>query len=337
MIENEEIPEAKAIPIPPNPAPVALYGNQDAMDDFPVLKAFQQYVDSEQAKAHKRLMSVCFFFTMLIVVIIGVFLFVVMNMRNNRSLPDGTAEMQRHLMEQTAKMNERLIQQLLAQKNTPPPSPAASVVVVGDNKEKPAVDSALNAKERELAAREAELKKREFEEAQKELIARENALKEREAKMAADLAEKAKKNSEEQAREKKRKEILEHRRKLYPEYFDENGNELAEPLNRKRESVKSQEIDPRDIEIARLKQAAEIEKLKAELAQLKQTRKAAEKTTRPARAADENDDDLAELDALLESSGVYGKKEKADSKNNSPSLPGALELDIGDDVWTIPY
>jgi predicted PurR-regulated permease PerM len=115
MIENEEIPEAKAIPIPPNPAPVALYGNQDAMDDFPVLKAFQQYVDSEQAKAHKRLMSVCFFFTMLIVVIIGVFLFVVMNMRNNRSLPDGTAEMQRHLMEQTAKMNEQLIQQLIGQ------------------------------------------------------------------------------------------------------------------------------------------------------------------------------------------------------------------------------
>jgi hypothetical protein len=210
------------------------------------------------------------------------------------------------------------------------------VVVVGDNKEKSAAENSLDAKERELAAREAEIKKREFDEAQKELIARENALKEREAKMAADLAEKAKKNSEEQAKEKKRREILKHRRKLYPEYFDENGNELAEPLNRKRESVKSQEIDPRDIEIARLKQAAEIEKLKAELAQLKQTRKAAEKTTRPARAADENDDDLAELDALLESSGVYGKKEKADSKN-SPSLPGALELDIGDDVWTIPY
>lgn len=335
MIENEEIPEAKAIPIPPNPAPVALYGNQDAMDDFPVLKAFQQYVDSEQAKAHKRLMSVCFFFTMLIVVIIGVFLFVVMNMRNNRSLPDGTAEMQRHLMEQTAKMNEQLIQQLISQRNAPHPSPT-SVVVVGDNKEKSAAENSLDAKERELAAREAEIKKREFDEAQKELLAREKALKEREAKMAADLAEKAKKNSEEQAREKKRKEILEHRRKLYPEYFDENGNELAEPLNRKRESVKSQEIDPRDIEIARLKQAAEIEKLKAELAQLKQTRKAAEKTTRPTRAADENDDDLAELDALLESSGVYGKKEKADSKN-SPSLPGALKLDIGDDVWTIPY
>lgn len=329
MTENEEIPEAKAIPITPNPAPVALYGNQDAMDDFPVLKAFQQYVDSEQAKAHKRLMSVCFFFTMLIVVIIGVFLFVVMNMRNNRSLPDGTAEMQRHLMEQTAKMNERLIQQLLAQKNTPPPSPAASVVVVGDNKEKPAVNSAFDAKERELAAREAELKKREFEEAQKELIARENALKEREAKMAAELAEKARKNSENEAEARRKKEILEHRRKLYPEYFDENGNELTKPVNKKQEVRNSEEpeIDPRDIEIAKLKKDAEIAKLKAEIAEIKRSQK---KQT-PVPPADD-DSDLAELDAILESSGVYGKSNK---KNDEP-LPDVLNVSVGDDAWTIP-
>ena len=193
MIENEEIPEAKAIPITPNPAAVTLYGNQDAMDDFPVLKAFQQYVDSEQAKAHKRLMSVCFFFTMLIVVIIGVFLFVVMNMRNN-AMTDGSAEIQKHILEQTAKMNDRLIQQLLANNNTPTSTPA-SVVVVGDNNEKP-ISKSLEAKERELAQREAELKKRELEEAQKELLAREKALKDRESKMAAELAEKEKKNSE---------------------------------------------------------------------------------------------------------------------------------------------
>lgn len=329
MTENEEIPEAKAIPITPNPAPVALYGNQDAMDDFPVLKAFQQYVDSEQAKAHKRLMSVCFFFTMLIVVIIGVFLFVVMNMRNNRSLPDGTAEMQRHLMEQTAKMNERLIQQLLAQKNTPPPSPAASVVVVGDNKEKPAVNSAFDAKERELAAREAELKKREFEEAQKELIARENALKEREAKMAAELAEKARKNSENEAEARRKKEILEHRRKLYPEYFDENGNELTKPVNKKQEVRNSEEpeIDPRDIEIAKLKKDAEIAKLKAEIAEIKRSQKK-QASVPPA----DDDSDLAELDAILESSGVYGKSNK---KNDEP-LPDVLNVSVGDDAWTIP-
>ena len=30
---------------------VSVYGAADALDDFPVLKAFQQYIDAEQAKA----------------------------------------------------------------------------------------------------------------------------------------------------------------------------------------------------------------------------------------------------------------------------------------------
>jgi hypothetical protein len=44
-----ENPEIEVNPgIPPNA--VSLYNN-DAMDDFPVLKAFQQYIDAEHAKA----------------------------------------------------------------------------------------------------------------------------------------------------------------------------------------------------------------------------------------------------------------------------------------------
>ena len=34
---------------------VSVYGQTDGLDDFPVLKAFQQYIDSEQAKARKRM------------------------------------------------------------------------------------------------------------------------------------------------------------------------------------------------------------------------------------------------------------------------------------------
>lgn len=336
MIENEEIPEAKAIPIPPNPAPVALYGNQDAMDDFPVLKAFQQYVDSEQAKAHKRLMSVCFFFTMLIVVIIGVFIFVVMNMRNNHNIQDGTSEMQRQLMEQTAKMNDRLIQQLIANNNTHVPSPASVVVVGENNKEKPSsVDIALSSKERELAAREAELKKRELEEADRELQARENALKEREAKLVAETAAKAKKIAEEEAKAKREREILEHRRKLYPEYFDNNGKECSQPVTKRQTAApitdKSTE-ESRNAEIARLRQEAEIAKLKAELAHIKQ----AQKTKLEPSADSEEDPDISELDEILQSSGIYGKGVK--SKRKSDDTPSdILKVSVGDDDWTIPY
>ena len=41
---------------------VSVYGQTDAMDDFPVLKAFQQYIDAEQAKAQKRMTTLCIFF-----------------------------------------------------------------------------------------------------------------------------------------------------------------------------------------------------------------------------------------------------------------------------------
>ena len=64
--------------IPPQANAVSLYGQADAMDDFPVLKAFQQYVDAEQAKAHKRLMTVCVFFTVVMTIVIAVFMFIIL-------------------------------------------------------------------------------------------------------------------------------------------------------------------------------------------------------------------------------------------------------------------
>ena len=38
---------------------VSVYDAGNAMDDFPVLKAFQQYIDAEQAKAQKRMLFLC--------------------------------------------------------------------------------------------------------------------------------------------------------------------------------------------------------------------------------------------------------------------------------------
>ena len=37
---------------------VSIYGNNDAMDDFPVLKAFQQYIDAEHAKEFFLIQSI---------------------------------------------------------------------------------------------------------------------------------------------------------------------------------------------------------------------------------------------------------------------------------------
>lgn len=322
MIENEEIPEAKAIPIPPNPTPVALYGNQDAMDDFPVLKAFQQYVDSEQAKAHKRLMTVCAFFTILIFFIIGVFIFVVMNIRSNQNMPNPDADLQRQLIDEKSKMNEQLIELLIAKQNVQPPSPAASVVVVGDNGKDKALDGSHSAKERELAEW-AKLKKREFENEKRELEELKKAIiQEREEKLKRDEEAKSARKEEDDARKKREKEILEHRRRLYPEYFDENGNEHATPVARK-----APEKDPRDAEIERLRKENEIARLKAELEKVKREKEKIEK----AKPMPKNDDaDIDELDKLLESSGVYGGQKKSDP------LPDVLNIDIGGGDWSIP-
>ncbi len=79
---NPSMPEMGG-PIPPTA--VSVYPQSDAMDDFPVLKAFQQYVDAEHAKAQKRMVTLCVFFIVLMVAVIGVFVMMVMSMssRNN--------------------------------------------------------------------------------------------------------------------------------------------------------------------------------------------------------------------------------------------------------------
>ena len=78
-------------PIPPQNA-VSVY-SQDAMDDFPVLKAFQQYIDAEQAKARKRILSLGIFFGILTGAIIAVFVALLMNMTmRNQQLNDRLVE-----------------------------------------------------------------------------------------------------------------------------------------------------------------------------------------------------------------------------------------------------
>lgn len=82
MSDNTNIPEVGS-PISHNA--VSIYGQSDAMDDFPVLKAFQQYVDAEHAKAQKRMTTLCIFFVILMVAVIGVFVLLLMSIssRNN--------------------------------------------------------------------------------------------------------------------------------------------------------------------------------------------------------------------------------------------------------------
>jgi hypothetical protein len=72
---------------------ISIYSQNDAMDDFPVLKAFQQYIDAEQAKARKRLITLGIFFGVLMGAVIAVFVIMLMGVTaRNQALNDRLIE-----------------------------------------------------------------------------------------------------------------------------------------------------------------------------------------------------------------------------------------------------
>ena len=72
---------------------ISVYQQDNAMDDFPVLKAFQQYIDAEQIKSRKRMVSLCVFFGVLMTIIVAVFMFMLHSISTrNQQLNDRLVE-----------------------------------------------------------------------------------------------------------------------------------------------------------------------------------------------------------------------------------------------------
>ena len=210
MTPEQIIPEEKPI-IAPTANAVSIYGN-DALDDFPVLKAFQQYVDAEHTKAQRRLLSVCAFFTMLIIVIIGVFLFVVMNIRKDpsseatiKALTENNNALQRQMMEQASKMNEQLMAQLAANSKASSLAPQPAVINSPSGISKAELETAV-----EMAKLKAELEHLKKDSA-KELKLRETQLAEQEKRLKAETEKRLK------AEEEKRKDALAAEKRLKAE------------------------------------------------------------------------------------------------------------------------
>ena len=68
---------------------VSVFGQDDAYGDFPVLKAFQQYIDAEQTKARKRMLMLCVFFGAMMFIVIAVFVGLLVTVTSrNQSLND---------------------------------------------------------------------------------------------------------------------------------------------------------------------------------------------------------------------------------------------------------
>lgn len=208
---------------------ISVYSN-DSAEEFPVLKAFQQYIDAEQAKARKRLALVATFFTIIILAVIAVFLKLLISAGDrNQSLNDRLVEYAmkeratdiEHQMavvklsakvdemhtkvseaEHKAQAAENASAQALKDKESAEKAAAQQVKAAEDKARNKVAEAVRIAKERIQAADE----------------------KAREAKALLD-AQNAKHQAEEEKRRKKEAELEAYRRKYYPEYYQKQKPE----------------------------------------------------------------------------------------------------------------
>lgn len=222
---------------------VSVYG-QEGLDDFPVLKAFQQYIDAEQNKARKRMITLCIFFGFLMTVVITVFLLVLMNVNEKNQLLND------RLTEKNQELNDRLVEYVMKSSEKqnvivqPPAAPQndAAFKSVADSLaaiQKQIADQQAKELERqraETARLRAEAEKHKAPRSpSKEEIERRKKIESDTRKLArATALLKAEKEKLAAEKEKLRKQQIElHRRKLYPEYYEKQDKTEAEPKKTK--------------------------------------------------------------------------------------------------------
>ena len=212
---------------------VSIYGNNDAMDDFPVLKAFQQYIDSEHAKARKRLISLGIFFGAFTGVIIAIFVILLMNVSaRNQAL------------------NDRLIEFAMKDRDRGQAAVVVQPPIQQDNSALMAVTAKLESLQKQLLesrSEKVEVKEQKVQETPKGPSPAELEVLKLKALLSAE--------KEKLAEEKKRQKELEleaYRRKYYPELYDEKPEPVRQPATiktaPKRKLEPIEDIDDEDAE-----------------------------------------------------------------------------------------
>ena len=145
---------------------LSIVPSDGASNEFPVLKAFQEYIDAEQAKARKRMLGLSVFFIILLVVVVVTFVLVLTTVVNrNQALSD-------RLLDYALKEREKIPQMLQPQPVVPQP-------------QQPPVQDILKPFIERLEREQAEMKAQ-YEKQQKETAAQyEKERKDAEAKAAA--------------------------------------------------------------------------------------------------------------------------------------------------------
>lgn len=115
--------------IPPQSTMVSLFGSNAGANDFPVLKAFQEYIDAEQARARKRMVGLAAFFIVLLVVVVVTFtLIMTAFISRNQALSDKLLDIALRERNQTPQPVVTVQQPPAPQPVAPPPQTHESLL-----------------------------------------------------------------------------------------------------------------------------------------------------------------------------------------------------------------
>jgi hypothetical protein len=185
--------------------PLSLVPTEGNSTEFPVLKAFQEYIDGEQAKARKRMLWLSVFFIVLLSVVVVTFVLILTTVLNrNQSLSD-------RLLDYALKERDRAQVSMPVVQHTQPSADVVKTLVERLEKEQAEMKAAFEKQKQE---------------AEEKAIAAERERKKELKRLQLELdAERAK------AKEADKKvEIERHRRRLYPDYYRlESGEDLPIP------------------------------------------------------------------------------------------------------------
>lgn len=318
---NDQINMDKDIPT----NAVSLYGEQDAMDDFPVLKAFQQYIDSEQAKARKRMVMLSMFFGVLMAVVVAFFIVLLMNVSNRNQA-----------------LNDRMLEYVMKERERP----SGSAVVVQPSHDTSAILSLttkLDEMQKKLAESQAAAQKAASEAAAARAAAKphEPSAEEVEIARLKALLEAEKKNKAAEKARKRQAEIEAYRRKHYPEFYRDELDDLDDdedleeelPVIRRPKSNKGAPVKTvPEPEIKKSeKKAPEIKPTEAKTTDAKR----AQVDAKPAVDVNAVNALLQEVDAIKYFEESDDKSEKTESKpQKNNSIP--VEIKGSSSSWNIP-
>lgn len=198
--------------IPPNA--VSVLG--DGADDFPVLKAFQQYIDAEQNKARKRMIGLCVFFGCLMTLVIVVFLILLNGVsQRNQALSDRLLD---YMMKRDNDRQAAVVVQ--------PSADASSVLGLAakiDEMQKSLLAAQQKADEADRARAEAAARAEQAAKAQTAIRTAEEKTRLAEQleieRLKKELADERKKAAQERERQREA-ELEAYRRKHYPEFYE---------------------------------------------------------------------------------------------------------------------